>query len=44
MPKMRNGFFEVPNMALGEMSDIRPYWSYNGHCAKNVLRVRERKS
>ena len=25
--KMRNGFIEVPNMALGEMSDNRPYWS-----------------
>ena len=30
-------------MALGEMSDIRPYRSKNAHLSKNVLETRERR-
>ena len=39
---MRNGFIEVPNMALREMSDFRPHLALGCSFEQNVLRERLR--
>ena len=35
--------FDVPNMALGEMSDLRPHLVLESHCAKTFLEASERR-
>ena len=33
----------MPNMALGEMSDLRPHLVLESHCAKTFLEASERR-